>query len=115
MEIKITKRRLLWHQSNDMCCNWYWEVRGQIINDQRTRYRKFCFVVHYDYEDIAEWFEPENDECPAITKKMHREYLDELIYGSFTSYINSYDDCKLFGELCNESIERYNNIIARCA
>ncbi len=115
MEIKITKRKLLWHQSNVMCCNWYWEVRGQIINDQGTRYRKFGFVVHYDYDDIADWFEPDSNKCPAITQKMHREYLDEMIFFSFTDHIRSYDDCKLFYELCSESVERYNNILRRCA
>lgn len=115
MEIKITKRRLLWHQSNDMCCNWYWEVRGRILNDTKTRYRKFGFVVHYDYDDVAEWFEPDNDECPAITDKMHREYLDELAWAQFTDFIKSYDDCKEFYKLCQESIDRYNDITSRCA
>lgn len=115
MEIKITKRRLLWHQRNDMCCNWYWEVRGRIINDTKTRYRKFHFVVHYDYDDVAEWFEPDNDVCPAITDKMHREYLDELSWAQFTDFIKSYDDCKEFYELCQESIDRYIKITSRGA
>ena len=115
MEIKVTKRTLLWHQSNDMCCNWYWKVQGRIINDSGTRYRKFLFIVHYDYDDIAEWFEPDNDICPAITDKMHKEYLDELIWASYTDFIKSYDDCKQFYSLCRESIERWNDIVRRCA
>lgn len=115
MKIKITKRTLLWHQRNDMCCNWYWKVQGRIINTQETRYRKFTFVVQYDYDEIAEWFEPENDICPAITDKMHKQFLDELIFSSFTDYIKSYDDCSLFYQLCKESIARYNNIVGRCA
>ena len=114
MEIKVTKRNMLWHQHNDMCCNWYWEVRGKIINDEKTRCRKYVFVVHYDYDDIAEWFEPENDVCPAITNDMHKEYLEELI-SSYLSFIESYDDCKQFYELCRESIDHWNDVVRRCA
>lgn len=114
MEIKITKRKMLWHQCNDMCCNWYYDIYGRIISDDGKRYKKFNFVVSYDYMDIAEWAEPDSNEWTAITKAMHREYLEELIF-SFTDYINSFDDCKDFYELCKNSITHWNDVVGRCA
>lgn len=110
MEIKITKRRLLWYHNTDKCCNWYWEVYGKIINDDRTRCRKFNFVVWYDWEDIAEYFDVD-----TVSKKLHREYLDEMISAQFTASINSYDDCRHFYQLCRESIDHYNDLCRRCA
>lgn len=106
MEIKITKRTLVYHPNNDMVCNWYYLVQGRIINDQKTRFRKFKFIVMFDADDLWEWNNKE-----TISQADLREYTDELAYAQFTCYIANYDDVSEFYKLCSESIERYNKLI----
>ena len=104
MEFKITKRTLLREVNNDMCHNWYWLVQGQIINDEGTRYRKFKFVEWFDVFDVQEWAED-----GTHSKKNVREYLDECISARL-ALVNGYNDCRYFYEVCNQTIERYNNV-----
>lgn len=99
MEIKITKRTLLEEQNNEMTHNWTYLVQGRIINDTKTRYRKFKLIINFD---VFEYQEYREDSDLTI-----RDYLDELI-GSYCDYINSYDDCDEFYRICNNSIIDYN-------
>ena len=106
MEIKITKTKKLLEVNNDMAHNFYYIVYGKIINDDKTKYKKFKFVAWYDVFDLQEYYENEN----KITKQMEKAYRDDLIC-SYTDYIKSYDDTKAFYELCKDTINNYNKII----
>lgn len=109
MEVKITKRRKLHEVCNDMCHNWYYEVSGRIMNDERTRYRRFHFVVWFDIIDLQEYYDQD-----CISKKQILDYVTECAY-AMIELINSYDDCEYFYEMCRESIDRYNGHYRRCA
>lgn len=106
MEVKITKRTLLLEVNNDKTHNYYYYVRGRINNDDKTKYKKFGFVVWFDIFDLSDYYES-ND---VFTKKDILNYLDELICSN-VSIIKSYDDCKNFYEFCKNSIDQYNAII----
>ena len=103
-EVKITKTSKLLEVNNDMVHNFYYLVHGRIINENRTKYKKFRFVLFYDVFDLQEYWE--NDK---ITKDMEKEYRDVLIF-NMVSTIKSYDDTKDFYELCNDTIKDYNKI-----
>lgn len=99
MEIKITKRQLL----KTGMFNWeFWKISGRIYNDDKTKYRKFRFVVDFDANDICSYFD-----CDSYTKKQHDEYLDEAVCGVIC-YINDFDDTKEFHKECNRTIHSYN-------
>lgn len=109
MEIKITKRTLLKEVNNDMCHNWYYYVQGRIYNDTKTRYRKFAFIVWFDVFDMMDSLD-----IDAYTKQDIRQYVEKCIF-CFTDTIKSYDDCKDFYKLCEESIDHWNNTFCRAA
>ena len=102
---KITKINKLYEVNNDMVHNFYYLVHGRIINENKTKYKKFRFVLFYDVFDLQEYWE--NDK---ITKDMEKEYRDVLIF-NMVSTIKSYDDTKDFYELCNDTIKDYNRIV----
>ena len=121
MEIKITRREKLYEQNNDMVHNWYFLIKGRIINDECTKMKKFRFVVWFDVWDLLEWLGndsyAEQHDNKALewmdftyTQEDIRNYLDELIFCCFTDSVKSYEDCAEFYELCNTSIERYNSV-----
>ena len=100
--VKITKTSKLLEVNNDMVHNFYYLVYGRIINENRTKYKKFRFVLFYDVFDLQEYWETDK-----ITKDMEKEYRDVLIF-NMVSTIKSYDDTKYFYELCNNTIKDYN-------
>ena len=108
MKIKTTKRTLIRHDNNDMCCNWFYLVQGRIINDEGTRYRGFKFVVWFDADEL--W---EHNNKERITQQDLREFTDELAYGQFFCLIKSYDDVKEFFDECNRSINNWNEMCDR--
>lgn len=109
MEVRITKRIKLCEVCNDMCHNWYYEVWVRIMNDERTRYRRFHFVVWFDIFDLQEHYDQD-----CISQKQIMDYVDVCAY-AMTDLIKSYDDYGYFYDICQESIERYNNRCLRCA
>ena len=109
MEIRITKREKLDEWNNSMCSGVEYCVHGRIINDDKTRYRPFKFIANIDGQDLwKDECDDENEDCYT-----YREYLDECVIPSFTDNIQSYDDCKYFYSLCNETINKYNETIRR--
>ena len=56
MEIKITKTEKLQEINNSMVHNFYYLIHGRIYNDEKTRYKKFKFVLFFDAFDIQEYF-----------------------------------------------------------
>lgn len=109
-DVKITKTSKLLEVNNDMVHNFYYLVHGRIINENRTKYKKFRFVLFYDVFDLQEYFETDDNENVKITKDMEKEYRDVLIF-NMVSTIKSYDDTKDFYELCNDTIKDYNRIV----
>ena len=103
-EVKITKTSKLLEVNNDMVHNFYYLVYGRIINKDRTKYKKFRFVLFYDIFDLQEYWDD-----VVITKDMEKEYRNELIF-SMVDTIKSYDDTIDFYELCNNTIKNYNKI-----
>lgn len=103
-DIKITKTSKLLEVNNDMVHNFYYLVHGRIINENKTKYKKFRFVLFYDIFELQEYFETDD----KITKDMEKEYRDYLIF-NMVDTINSYDDTKYFYELCNDTIKNYNS------
>ena len=108
-DVKITKTSKLLEVNNDMVHNFYYLVNGRIINESKTKYKKFRFVLFYDVFDLQEYWENDDGENVKITKEMEKEYRDNLIF-SMVDTIKSYDDTKLFYELCNDTIKNYNKI-----
>lgn len=102
MEIKITKKTKLLEQNNDKAHNFYYLINGKILNDEKTRYRPFKFVLFFDAFEIQEYYEQD-----YYSKEDLKNFIDELCF-SYTQHIKSYDDCKEFFEICNDSINSYN-------
>ena len=103
-DVKITKTNKLLEVNNDMVHNFYYLVHGRIINESKTKYKKFKFVLFYDVFDLQEYWDD-----IVITKDMEKEYRNELIF-NMVSTIKSYDDTIDFYELCNNTIKNYNKI-----
>lgn len=112
VNFEITKKQKLLEVNNDMCHNYYYLIYGKIYNENKTRYRKFKFVVWFDIFDLQEYFEKD-----IIYKEDIKNYIDDLIFGAscvYTDNIKSFDDekgLKEFYNYCNETIKNYNNII----
>lgn len=107
MEIKITKKNKLLEQNNEMCHNYYYLINGKILNDEKKRYRPFKFVLSFDVFEIQEYFEQD-----YYTKENLRDYIN-MLCDYYLQFIKSYDDCKEFYEMCNESINSYNQTMNR--
>ena len=87
-----------------MCHNFYYLIHGRIINDEKTRYKKFKFVLFFDAFDIQEYFEQE-----YYTKDNIKDYINALIDG-YIGIIQDYNNTRDFFITCNQTIERYNKI-----
>lgn len=108
--IKITKTSKLLEVNNDMVHNFYYLVHGRIINENRTKYKKFRFVLFYDVFELQEYFETKDNETVVITKDMEKEYRNYLIF-NMVDTIKSYNDTKYFYELCIDTIKNYNKVV----
>ena len=101
MNIKITRRKKLYEVNNDMVHNWYYLINGRIYNDDNTMYRTFKFVEWFDVFDVQEYFEED--------KINVKEYLEECI-SCRLGYINNFDDCQAFYDMCNDTINNWNKL-----
>lgn len=106
MEIKITKRKLLKEVNCDMCHNYYYLVYGKIINDEKTKCKRFHFIEWFDIFDVMEYHEKE-----SVSKQDIGYFLDAMIF-SRCDNIHSFDNCKDFFADCNKTIDHYNQLIA---
>ena len=105
--VEITKKRKLLEVSNDKCHNWYYLFYGRIYNADKTRMRKFKFVLWFDVFDLQEFYEGQE----KITTADIGRYVDELGWSTCSSneyLIKSYNDCTDFYDWCNETINDYN-------
>jgi hypothetical protein len=104
--VELTKREKLLEVNNDMCHNFYYLQYGRIYNANKTRFRRFKFVEWFDIFDVMEYFDKE-----FVTKQEINEFANEIGWSMcemFQSYIKSYDNCQIFYNMCNETIDRYN-------
>jgi len=108
-EVKITKTSKLLEVNNDMVHNFYYLVNGRIINESKTKYKKFRFVLFYDVFDLQDYWQDDDNENVVITKDMEKQYRNDLIF-SMVDTIKSYNDTKDFYDLCNDTIKNYNRI-----
>jgi hypothetical protein len=102
MNIEVTKRVKIREVKNCMCHNYYYLIHGKIYNDNKTRYRRFKFIIWFDVFDLQEFYEKDR-----ISKKEILIYVNESS-ACYIDLIKSYDDCFDFYEMCNESIKNYN-------
>ena len=108
MIIKITRRQLI-HEvhNNTVGDQYYYVVHGKILNDERSLRRRFKFVVWFDGDDLWDFFGED------YTSDRILEYVDSVI-DSYTCLIVDFDNCYTFYKACDESIEKYNEMIKRC-
>lgn len=107
VDFEITKKQKLLEVNNDKAHNFYYLIYGRIFNEEKTRMRKFKYVVWFDIFDLQEYFEKD-----CITNDDIKQYLNE-IENSYLLNLKSYDDIeglKEFYNYCNETIENYNRI-----
>lgn len=83
-------------------------VYGKIYNYNKTKYRKFKFVLSIDDDAIFEYYEKDK-----VTKSEIKSFRDDLIFGGFTSFINNYNDVDEFYKVCTDSIRSYNESISK--
>lgn len=102
--IKITKKIKLNEICNEMVHNYYYLIHGKILNNEKTKYKPFKFVLFFDAFDIHDYFEIDYYNNNDI-----KNYIDDLIF-AYTDMIKNYNDCNDFYNLCNETIIKYNNL-----
>lgn len=108
VDFEITKTKKLLETNNEMAHNYYYLIYGRIYNEEKTRMRKFKYVVWFDIFDLQEYFEKD-----IITEDDIKQYVNELIDTTNITNIKDYNDkegLKNFYDFCNDTIRRYNNI-----
>lgn len=111
IDFEITKKQKIKEVNNDMCHNYYYLIYGKIYNNDKTKIRKFKFIVWFDFFDLQEYYEKE-----IIKKEEIKIYVDDLIFNVVCSYIakiKDFDDQKKLNEFynyCNYTIQKYNDI-----
>lgn len=104
--IEFTKLEKVLEVNNSMCHNYYYMQYGRIYNADKTRFRRFKFVIWFDIFDVMEYFEKD-----TVSKQNIVECASEFAWSEYESkayLIKSYDDCKAFYYWCNETIENFN-------
>ena len=105
--VELTTHKKILEVNNDMCHNFYYVQYGRIYDADKTRYRKFKFVLWFDIFDVMECFDKD-----AVSKQDITEYANEIAWCTCETYkgsIKSYNDCKAFYDWCNKTINDYNN------
>ena len=108
VDYEITKTKKLLEVNNSMCHNYYYLIYGRMINEEKTRMRKFKYVLWFDIFDLQEYYEKD-----FITKQDIKNYVNELSCSPL-EYINDFNDeknIKDFYKYCNETIQHYNDCI----
>ena len=119
MNIKITKHTVIKNWANQTSDGYVVLVHGKILNDDETRQKKFKFVLYNDSNDVWDYYNSELDYGVQSNenffdkhfKSIRKSLIDEQINGMIDQ-VKSYDDCSYFFELCNDSINYYNERLA---
>lgn len=107
VDFEITKTKKLLEINNEMAHNYYYIIYGRIYNEERTRIRKFKYILWFDIFDLQEYFEKD-----IITKEDIKNYINDLEIG-YLMNLKDYNDIeglKDFYDYCNETIKNYNEI-----
>jgi hypothetical protein len=107
INFEITKMQKIYEVNNDMAHNFYYAYYGKIYNEDKTKYRKFKYVLWFDVFDIMEFFEKD-----FYTKNDIKQYAENLEFSPLF-YIKNYDDekgLKEFYKEANATIDHYNKI-----
>lgn len=117
------------------CFTSHMYITGKIYNKDMSQYRRFNAIVDYCTDDIYEdelntayygkydyyddntysEFQEKFDEKYNLTDKKIKDYIDMVFYDCYTSYITSYDDIGDFYQICDASINDYNERFKRAA
>lgn len=89
VDFEITKTKKLLEINNEMAHNYYYIIYGRIYNEERTRIRKFKYVLWFDIFDLQEYFEKD-----IITKEDIKNYINDLEIGYLTN-LKRYGGLKL--------------------
>lgn len=112
----LTSLRLLWHQSNDMCNNYYFAATARVYSEDH-RYYKLHFVVWIDGDDVWEWMRDDDGQEPeGYTLKDVRECAREYAYSwlecNVPTDINDDEKRRDMYQTAGETIDRYNHYAA---
>ena len=103
--VEFTKVNKIYEVNNDMVHNYYYMYYGRIINNDRTKYRKFKFILWFDIFDILEYFEQYN-----VSKNDIKEYANILTSSVDIPEFDNIEKLKDFYKWCNNTIQDYNNL-----
>ena len=102
----VTKTRLVLEVRNDMCHNFYYEIRFRVYANEH-HYWKGNFVVWFDTDDLADYFDKD-----TFTKKDIKEYVN-MLAGNFLDSAPrknvTRETMKPFYEECRFTIMNYND------
>ena len=134
-DIKITKHERL--DNNGGVYASYMYLTGRITDRNNMRYRPFRVIVRFCIDNVYtyalenayyEKYEDYDDDTYAefkeaydkkhnykVSDKTINEYVNNIFYDCYAEYINSYADCKEFYQICNDSINGYNDSLRRAA
>lgn len=104
--VELTTRNKLLEVNNDICHNFYYLQYGRIYNADKSQFRRFKFVLWFDIFDVMEYFEKD-----AVSKQNIDEFANEIAWSTIETFqngIKSFDNCQVFYDMCNETIENYN-------
>lgn len=110
MEVKITKKVLLDSVRGSVVNMDTYLIHGRIINDEKTAFYRFKFVLPIDLCDDL-WDEEFEEEIPYNTALSG---MIDAFCNLIPSDFNDRRNLKLFIDDCNATIERYNRRFARC-
>ena len=109
--VELTKLEKVMEVNNSMCHNFYYLQHGRIYNADKTKFRRFKFVVDwFDIFDVMEYFDKD-----AVSKQEVVEYAKEIAWSMIETAqnnIQSFDSCQAFYDWCNETINEYNGKVA---
>lgn len=104
--IELTNHKKIKEVNNSMCHNYYYLQHGRIYNADKTKFRRFKFVLWFDIFDVMEFYEKD-----AVSKEDISWYASEIAWSyceAYEGFIKSFDHCQAFFDWCNETINNYN-------
>lgn len=110
IDFEITKKQKILEVNNEMCHNYYYLIYGRLYNENRTKYKKFKYVLWFDIWDLLEYYEKD-----FVTNEEIKRYIEE-IENPYLTYIENFGDIekiKDFYKFCNDTINDYNNLISK--
>lgn len=101
----VTKKRLVREVNCDKCHNFYYEYRFRVYTSP-THFFKGNFVLWFDTEDLAEFFDSDR-----FTRKQIAEYADEIGWNFLSSApkgdVNRETMADFYAD-CRKTIDDYN-------